>query len=48
MATVMTALLPAIAQIKATLPARGSLAQNLQRATTFATALSQQKGKFKS
>ena len=47
MANTMNALLPAIAQIKASLPARGALAQNLQRANAFATALSQQKGKFK-
>jgi hypothetical protein len=47
MANTMNALLPAIAQIKSTLPARGNLQQNLARANQFATALSQQKGKFK-
>ena len=47
MASVMTSLLPAIADAKASLPPRGNLQQNLQRANQFATALANQAGKFK-
>jgi hypothetical protein len=47
MASVMTSLLPAIAAAKASLPPRGNLQQNLQRANQFATALANQAGKFK-
>jgi hypothetical protein len=37
----MQQLLPAVAAAKATLPPRGTLQQNLQRANAFATAMSQ-------
>ena len=47
MTQVMTKLLPAINSIRAQLPARGTLAQNLQRANAFAQALAQQRGNFK-
>jgi hypothetical protein len=48
MANVMQTLIPAIQSITAGLPPRGTLQQNLQRATTFATQLAAKKGQFKS
>lgn len=48
MTTVMSKLLPAISNAVNALPPRGTLAQNLQRANAFATALANMKGNFKS
>lgn len=47
MASVMQSLLPAIYQIKGTLPPRGSFAQNMQRAQQMASQLHDKKGSFK-
>lgn len=47
MASSMAKLLPAIDSLKGSLPARGSFAQNMQRAQQMAAGLHDKKGSFK-